>query len=440
MNLKNEMLLSVFKPLSDEDIRRLIQRPPKQIQIESMVKKIVDDVRKGGDKALLKYTEKFDGVRPETIKVPEEEIDRSADRVTPALKFAIQVAKNNIKLFHERNSVRGYPAIETTAGVVCWQRSYPIECVGLYVPGGSAPLVSTVLMLGIPAIIAGCREIVLCSPPGPDGRIDPAVLYAASFLGIRKIFRAGGAQAIASMAYGTETVPEVFKIFGPGNKYVTMAKMLVSLDRTAIDMPAGPSELMVFADESAVPGFIAADLLSQAEHGPDSQVILFSTSEKILKKTSSEIGKRIGKLKRKAVALESMKNARLIFLKDKKKIAYFINEYAPEHLIVATADPGKDALSIQNVGSVFLGNMTPESAGDYISGTNHTLPTGGWARSVSGLTVESFRKTTSFQAIQPEGLRRIGKNIEVIAEAEGLDAHAASVSVRLQRMSQGDPE
>jgi histidinol dehydrogenase len=353
--------------------------------------------------------------------------------VSEDLKRAIKTALSNIKKFHAAQLIEE-PAIETSKGVSCWRKSVPIEKVGLYIPGGSAPLFSTVLMLGIPAIIAGCKEIILCSPPGKDGKINPLILYTAGLIGIKEIFRAGGAQAIAAMAYGTESIPKVYKIFGPGNQYVTKAKELVQQDGVAIDMPAGPSEVLVIADQSANPSFIAADLLSQAEHGPDSQVIMLTDNQPLIEKVINEIKKQLASLPRAEIALKALESSKLIALKSLNKCMDFSNLYCPEHLIINTADSDLLAEKVINAGSVFLGDYSCESAGDYATGTNHTLPTNGFARSYSGVSTESFLKKISFQKVSSEGIKNLGPAIELMAEAELLNGHKNAVSLRLKSL------
>ena len=394
---------------------------------------ILRDVRERGDEAVADYSEKFDGRRPESLRVSREEIARAADRVSPALKAAIAAAKANIEQFHRAQRCE-MPCVETQPGVRCWQKSLPIERVGLYIPGGTAPLFSTVLMLAVPARIAGCREIVLCSPASREiGDVHPAVLYAASLCGIEKIFRIGGVQAIAAMAYGTASVPKVYKIFGPGNQFVTAAKQMVSLSETAIDMPAGPSEVEVMADATARVPFVAADLLSQAEHGADSQVVLVTDSAETAAAVTAETLRQLEALPRRDIAAKALENSRIVVLHDQEEMIEFTDCYAPEHLILSVSEPEAVADRIHNAGSVFLGHYTPESAGDYASGTNHTLPTKGYARAYSGVTLDSFCKKTTFQQITPEGLARIGSVIEEMASAEQLFAHRNAVSVRLKQ-------
>ena len=397
----------------------------------SIVNEVLDNVRTNGDKALLEYTEKFDKVSLTSMKVSDEEINEAKGLVSSDLKDAILLAKKNISLFHE-SQVFISKKIETSAGVICWQKSSPIEKVGLYVPGGTAPLFSTVLMLAIPAQIAGCRQIVLCTPPNAQGKIHPAILYAASIAGVTDIFKVGGSQAIAAMSYGTESIPKVYKIFGPGNQYVTAAKQLVSLKDVAIDMPAGPSEVLVIADETANPAFIAADLLSQAEHGNDSQSVLVTTDEQLVHDVTMQIDVQLFDLERKSYIEKSLQHSKIILFKTEQEVIDFTNEYAPEHLIIETKNYQDIADKITNAGSVFLGHYTPESAGDYASGTNHTLPTNGYAKAYSGVNLDSFIKKITFQEISKEGIQTIGPVVEVMAATEQLTAHKNAVTVRIQ--------
>jgi len=381
--------------------------------------------------AVKRYTKKFDGVELPDMQVSKEEIEQAVNLVPDKLKEAIKSAKKNIEGFHaiQKEDDR---FLETVPGVKCWQKSVPIEKVGLYIPGGSAPLFSTVLMLAIPAKIAGCSEIVLCTPPSTDGTIDPAILYTASLVGVTKIFKVGGIQAIGAMAYGTETIPNVYKIFGPGNQFVMAAKQLVSLKDVAIDMPAGPSEVLVMADDTANAEFIAADLLSQAEHGADSQVIFLTTSEKLTGEVEKAVGLQLAELPRKEIAEKALENSRLILLSSTDEMIEMTNLYAPEHLIISMRDDETVAGKIFHAGSIFLGNYTPESAGDYASGTNHTLPTNGYARAYSGVNLDSFVKKITYQKISKEGLKTLGPAIETMAAAEHLDAHKNAVTVRLK--------
>ena len=399
----------------------------------STVQTVLDAVRTEGDEAVKRYGEQFDKVRVSQLLTSETEISEAEGLVDEPLKEAIRTAKNNIEKFHAAQRFTG-SRIETTAGVTCWQKAVAIEKVGLYIPGGSAPLFSTVLMLAIPAKIAGCNEIVLCTPPNKEGKIHPAILFAAKVAGVSKIIKAGGIQAIAAMAYGTETEPKVYKIFGPGNQYVTAAKQLVSLKEVAIDMPAGPSEVEVIADASANPEFIAADFLSQAEHGPDSQAILVTSAEGIVGNVIKAVQDQLELLPRKGITEKALTHSRIIVLKDEAEVISFTNQYAPEHLIIQTADYASIAEQITNAGSVFMGAYTPESAGDYASGTNHTLPTNGYARSYSGVNLDSFIKKITFQEITPEGIKNLGNTIELMAAGEQLDAHRNAVTVRLNTL------
>ncbi len=412
----------------------LVKRPTENYgAIEESVKSILKSVENRGDKALIELTKKFDKIAINNLKV-NANTTRSAKKEIPArLKNAIDTAYKNIYAFHA-TQVSKVQKIETTKGVICWRKSIGIEKVGLYIPGGSAPLFSTVLMLGIPAQIAGCKEVILCTPPDKTGAINPAILYAADKCGIKNIYMVGGAQAIAAMAYGTKTIPNVHKIFGPGNSYVMIAKQLVSLRGVSIDMPAGPSEVLVIADDSADASFVAADLLSQAEHGPDSQVILVSTSKKLAEEVNKEIAEQLKVLPRKAVAEKALNNSSAILLKNLDSAIGFSNLYAPEHLILSCANAEKLAEKVINAGSVFIGNYSPESVGDYASGTNHTLPTNGYARAYSGVSVDSFVKKVTFQKITPDGLLKLGSTIETMAEAEQLQAHKNAVTIRLNEI------
>ena len=403
-----------------------------QLSLEKKVKKILSKVQAGGDKAVRKLTSDLDGVKLKKLLVKEEEIEQAAAQVAVELKQAIAIAIKNITAFHA-SQLHDEKAIETMPGVKCWRRSVAIEKAGLYIPGGTAPLFSTVLMLGIPAKLAGCREIILCTPPRKDGTVNPVVLYAARQAGITKIFRVGGAQAIAAMAYGTESIPAVNKIFGPGNQYVTCAKQMVQSEGIAIDMPAGPSEVCVLADETAQPSFVAADLLSQAEHGRDSQVLLVSTSLQLINDVKQEIDQQLTTLPRKEMARLALENSKAILVKDMDEGIDLVNEYAAEHLIIASTADEDLASRVINAGSVFLGNYSPESAGDYASGTNHTLPTNGFARSHSGVSIDSFVKKITYQKLTPGGLSNISNTIQTMAMAEGLEAHARAVSIRTMK-------
>jgi histidinol dehydrogenase len=417
---------------SKKDWSKILERPTKTVEdIEKTVNQIFNDVQRNGDAAVSKYTELFDGVSLDNNIVSNQEIDEAIALVSPALKNAINLAKSNITKFHiAQKTVKIF--VETTTGVSCWQEKRPIQKVRLYIPGGTAPLFSTVLMLAIPAQIAGCKEIVLCSPPNKEGKIHPAILYAANLCGVTKIIKVGGIQAIASYTFGTETVPKVYKIFGPGNQFVTVAKQLATKYGVAIDMPAGPSELLVVADDSANASYVASDLLSQAEHGADSQVILVSTSKELINEVSIEIDKQLLKLPRIDIAQKAISNSKSIFVANDEIALELINEYGPEHFIVCTYNNDFYIDNIENAGSVFIGNYTPESAGDYASGTNHTLPTNGFSKAYSGVNLDSFTKSITFQKISKEGIKTIGKAIEVMASAEGLQAHKNAVSIRLK--------
>lgn len=401
--------------------------------IENIVRNVLDSVKSGGDAAVRRFTKQFDGVDLDSFAIDETEITAAFDSVPDELAKAIGVAKANIETFHQAQR-RTIQKIETTPGVVCWQKSVAIQRVGLYIPAGSAPLFSTVLMLVIPAVIAGCKEIVVCSPPGKDGKVDPTILYAARLCGATKVYKMGGAQAIAALAYGTETIERADKIFGPGNSYVTCAKKLVSAD-VAIDMPAGPSEVLVLADDSANPAFVAADLLSQAEHGPDSQVLLVSTSKTLVTSVIAEINKQLANLPRRQIAEAALSHSTAVVVDDLAEAVAFVNDYATEHLILAVEAADEIAEQIVNAGSVFIGNYSCETAGDYASGTNHTLPTHGFARSFGGVSVDSFVKHITFQKLTADGIRNLGPTLETLAWAEGLDAHKRAVSIRLEALS-----
>ena len=419
------------------DWENLCRRPAiEKTDLDAKVREIMNSVKTYKDTAIRTLSEKFDGIKPANLKVSPDEIMESISKVPEELKLAINVAGNNIEKFHSAQLVTE-PAVETMAGVKCWRKSVAIEKVGLYIPGGSAPLFSTVLMLGIPAKIAGCKEIIVCSPAGKDGKINPLILYTAQLVGITDIYKIGGAQAIAAMAYGTETIPKVYKIFGPGNQYVTKAKELLQEEGIAIDMPAGPSEVLVISDEKADPGFIAADLLSQAEHGPDSQVIYLSNSKEMIEKVKKLIEEQLKILPRKEIAGRALENSKLILLTSLDECIDFSNAYAPEHLIINTVDTHSLANRVINAGSVFLGSYSCESAGDYATGTNHTLPTNGFARNYSGVSTGSFLKKISFQEVTQEGIRKLGPVIELMAEAELLNGHKNAVSVRLKSLTNG---
>ena len=396
------------------------------------VQKILDDVRQNGDKALINYTKQFDNANLESLEVTKEEIAEAAPLLSVELKQAIEMSRRNIWKFHSEQQ-HDYDEIQISPGVYCWQKAVPIEKVGFYIPLVSAPLFSTVLMLGIPAQIAECKEVILCTPPNAEGKIHPAILYAAKVAGIHRIFKVGGAQAIAAMAFGTETVPKVYKIFGPGNQYVTAAKQLVSLREVAIDMPAGPSEVEVIADETANPVFVAADLLSQAEHGADSQVLLVTTSEKLVEQVKDQLLIQLNKLPRKEIAEKALENSKIIIVKSLEEAIVFTNEYAHEHLIISTKSYMVVSENIVNAGSVFLGNMTPESAGDYASGTNHTLPSNCYAKAYNGVNLDSFIRKITFQQLTPEGLTNLSNAIILMAENEGLQGHANAVKLRIER-------
>mgnify|MGYP005961010429 FL=1 len=414
--------------------QEILKRPVMNTEnLFDTVRSVIDRVKEEGDRAVRDYEEKFDKVVLASLAVSEEEQQEAENLVSEDLKAAIRLAKQNIETFHAAQRFEG-KKVQTQPGVTCWQKAVAIEKVGLYIPGGTAPLFSTVLMLAVPARIAGCKEIVLCTPPGRDGKVHPAVLFAAKVAGVNRIFKAGGIQAIAAMAYGTESVPKVYKIFGPGNQYVTAAKQLVSLRDVAIDMPAGPSEVEVLADETANPIFVAADLLSQAEHGVDSQAILITTSVELQQAVKVEVERQLALLPRKEIAEKSLANSKLIVVDSMAEAIELTNAYAPEHLIIETEDYLSVAERIVNAGSVFLGSLTPESAGDYASGTNHTLPTNGYAKAYSGVSLDSFIRKITFQEIKPEGLNIIGPAIELMAANEQLDAHKNAVSVRLGQL------
>lgn len=412
----------------------LLQRPTADsTEFFDSVSTILKEIQNEGDAAVQRYSAQFDGYTKTNFRVSSSEIEDSAILISPELKKAIQNAAKNITTFHESQH-QDFKKVETQPGVVCWQKSVGIEKVGLYVPGGTAPLFSTVLMLAIPAKIAGCKEIVLCTPPNKQGKVHPAILYAAKTAGVENIYKLGGIQAIGAMAYGTKSIPKVYKIFGPGNRYVTAAKQLVSLSEVAIDMPAGPSEVLVIADESAHPAFVAADLLSQAEHGADSQVILLTDSEKVLEETLKEVNKQLKELPRMEGTAKALEESRAILLNNMEEMIEMSNQYAPEHLILAVNDADEVAEKIINAGSVFIGHYTPESIGDYASGTNHTLPTNGHARAYSGVNLDSYIRKITFQKLSKEGLRDLGPLVEVMAEAELLQAHKNAISIRLKNM------
>jgi histidinol dehydrogenase len=410
----------------------LLKRPAiDNTGLEQTVQAILKDVKQNGEAAICKYTLQFDKVNLEELAVSSKEFDVAEKECPAELKKALQQAKNNIEKFH-LSQKEELKIIETAPGVKCWRKSIGIERIGLYIPGGSAPLFSTVLMLGTPAQIAGCKDIVLCTPCDKDGKVNSAILYAAQLVGINKVYKIGGVQAIAAMAYGTESISKVYKIFGPGNQYVTCAKQLVNKEGIAIDMPAGPSEVAVLADESCIPSFVASDLLSQAEHGSDSQVLLVSENEKIIEDVLDEVNKQLKNLSRSTIAAKALENSKAILVKNKDEAIALLNEYAPEHLILACKEDELISEKIINAGSVFLGNYSPESAGDYASGTNHTLPTNGYAKAYSGVSLDSFVKKITFQKLSEQGLKNIGEAIELMAAAEGLDAHKNAVTIRLK--------
>lgn len=422
-----------YPPRSQWD--QLIQRPVLDVSsLFDTVRRVLDDVCREGDAAVRRYEAQFDQVSLGDLEVGPAELAAAADLLSEELRAAIRTARANIETFHASQRFAGRK-IETMPGVSCWQKAVPIEKVGLYIPGGSAPLFSTVLMLAVPARIAGCRDIILCTPPRRDGSVHPAILYAAQVAGVSRIFKAGGIQAIAAMAYGTESIPKVYKIFGPGNQYVTAAKQLVSLKDVAIDMPAGPSEVEVIADDTARAEFIAADFLSQAEHGPDSQALLLTTSEALVAPVARAIEAQTERLPRKDITAKALRHSRIILLRDTEEVIDFTNRYAPEHLIIQTRDYAALADRIENAGSVFLGPYTPESAGDYASGTNHTLPTNGYARAYSGVNLDSFIKKITFQEITPDGIRALGPTIRTMAENEQLEAHRNAVTLRLDTLA-----
>ncbi|MFV0590109.1 MAG: histidinol dehydrogenase [Draconibacterium sp.] len=415
--------------------QEILKRPLFDVSdLYGKVQAILNEIRKKGDQALREFTAKFDDAELDRFEVSTEEIAAATKLVSEELKAAINVAANNIKTFHaaQKPEIR---KIETTPGVTCWQKAVAIEKVGLYIPGGTAPLFSTVLMLALPAQIAGCKEIVLCSPPNKEGKIHPAILYAAQIAGVTQIYKLGGIQAIGAMAYGTQSVPKTDKIFGPGNQYVMAAKQLVSMNDVSIDMPAGPSEVLVLADQSSNPAFVASDLLSQAEHGADSQVILVADRPSSIEKIKAEVEAQLAVLPRKELAEKALSHSVLIAIDDPQKRISLINTYAPEHLIISTKNYREISEQVVNAGSVFLGELTPESAGDYASGTNHTLPTNGWARSYSGVNLDSFLKKITFQEITKEGLVKIGPAIERMAKAEQLEAHKNAVTLRLKQIT-----
>ena len=425
---------NVFLNPLKEQWKTILQRPVMDSKtLEEKVAAIVLDVKLNGDVAVKKYAAQFDGVEIAQLKVSEEEILEALPLVDDELKAAIELAKNNITRFHEAQK-EGIKQIETMPGVLCWRKSIAIQKVGLYIPGGTAPLFSTLLMVGIPAMLAGCNQIVVCTPADKKGKVNPVVLYVAHLIGLTNIYKIGGAQAVAAMAYGTDTVPQVYKIFGPGNQYVTCAKQLVNKEGTAIDMPAGPSEVAVYADETANPIFVAADLLSQAEHGIDSQVVLVASSQLIIEVVKGEIEKQLLFLERKELAIKALQHSRFILMENVEEAFELLNDYATEHLIIASDNALELSEKVINAGSVFLGHYSPESVGDYASGTNHTLPTNGYAKAYSGVSLDSFVKKVTFQQLNQTGIENIGKAVQLMAAAEGLDAHKNAVTVRLETL------
>ena len=426
--------MQIYKYPAQDQWQSLVERPHLDVSwLNATVSTVLEDVKKRGDEAVKDYELKFDHASLSTIAVSQQEIDKSEQLLSESLKKAICLAHHNIKVFHESQCFEG-KQIETQPGVTCWQKSVAIEKVGLYIPGGTAPLFSTVLMLATPAKIAGCKEIVLCTPPAADGSVNPAILYAAKVAGVNKIFKAGGVQAIGAMAYGTETIPKVYKIFGPGNQYVMAAKQQVSLHDVAIDMPAGPSEVCVVADHTANAAFVAADLLSQAEHGIDSQVFFITTSEDMLQQVQQQLDEQLQQLPRKEMAQKSLDNSKLIVVKNTSEAIALSNVYAPEHLIIQTSDYEQLAEQVTNAGSVFLGKYACESAGDYASGTNHTLPTHGYATAYSGVNLDSYCRKITFQHLTEEGIKHIGAAVEEMAAAESLTAHQRAMSVRIKEI------
>lgn len=426
--------MNVIRYPNPEQWDELLKRPVMQVEtLRETVCTVLDRVRAEGDQAVLDYELQFDHVALSSLEVCAEEWAEAELLVSDELKESLRLAHANIHKFHASQQFTGQP-VEVVPGVTCWQKAVPIEKVGLYIPGGTAPLFSTVLMLATPAKIAGCREIVLCTPPNRQGKVHPAILYAARVAGVDRIFKAGGVQAIGAMAYGTQTVPKVYKIFGPGNQYVMAAKQQVSLHDVAIDMPAGPSEVEVLADATANPAFVAADLLSQAEHGVDSQVLLVTTDEALISKVEAEVSAQLSRLPRRDIASRSLENSKIVLVRNREEALALTNHYAPEHLIIETADYMELAAGVVNAGSVFLGSYTPESAGDYASGTNHTLPTNGYATAYSGVNLDSYHRKITFQELTPEGIRRIGPAVEILAANEELDAHRNAMSIRLESL------
>jgi len=426
--------VKIYSNYKKEELDVLLKRPVRDAsELNATVASVLQDVKQRGDAAVREYEERFDKVRLEDLAVSEAEMLEAEAKVSEELKQAIRLAHQNIERFHAAQKFEG-EHIKVTEGVECWQKSVAIEKVGLYIPGGTAPLFSTVLMLATPAKIAGCKDIVLCTPPSKDGSVNPAILVAARISGVNRIYKVGGVQAIGAMAYGTESVPKVYKIFGPGNQFVMCAKQQVSLHDVAIDMPAGPSEVEVLADETSNVSFVAADLLSQAEHGTDSQVLLICKSEETAKKVEAEVERQLALLPRKDIAAQALEHSKAIVVRDDNEMMEITNRYAPEHLIIETANYMELAKKVVNAGSVFLGSLTPESAGDYASGTNHTLPTNGYAVAYSGVNLDSFCRKITFQHIQSEGIRSIGRAVELMAEAEGLDAHKNAMTLRMESL------
>ena len=426
--------MNVYEYPTHQELDSLLSRPAHDAShLTATVSAVLEDVRLHGDQAVIKYEKQFDHAELTGLAVTEAEMEEAERLVPEDLKQAIIQAHGNIETFHASQKFHA-PHVQVTEGVECWQQAIPIQRVGLYIPGGTAPLFSTVLMLATPARLAGCPQIVLCTPPSQEGKVNPAVLYAARVAGVSSVFKAGGVQAIGAMAYGTESIPQVYKIFGPGNQFVTCAKQQVSMQGVAIDMPAGPSEVAVLADETSRPDFVAADLLSQAEHGADSQVILITTSRTLMMSVQQEVDRQLQLLPRRELAQKSLQYSKLILVKDDQEMMYVANRYAPEHLIIETANYMELSAQVVNAGSVFLGSLTPESAGDYASGTNHTLPTAGWARAYSGVNMDSYIRKVTFQHITPEGVRRIGPAVEKMAAGEGLDAHRNAMTLRLKEV------
>lgn len=425
---------NIFINPEQKDWAEILQRPALNSKdLEETVSAILGDVKENGDESVKKYVAQFDGVHLNDLKVSVDELAAAPEMVSEELKAAILLAKNNIEKFHQAQ-VSAIEKIETTSGVLCWRKSVAIQKVGLYIPGGTAPLFSTLLMLGIPAVMAGCKEIIVCTPCDKNGAVNPVVLYVAQLIGLKNIFKIGGVQAIAAMAYGTDTIPQVYKIFGPGNQYVTCAKQLVNKEGIAIDMPAGPSEVAVYADETSNPAFVAADLLSQAEHGVDSQVLLVAGSTRIVDEVKTEIDRQLPILLRNDIAAKALQNSRLIVMENVAAAFELLNDYAAEHLIIASDDAFALAENVVNAGSVFLGHYSPESVGDYASGTNHTLPTNGYAKAYSGVSLDSFVKKITYQFLNQEGIQHIGGAVEIMAAAEGLDAHKNAVTLRLNEI------